>query len=145
MCRWYTDDCSELPVVLLSEKAYQTTLSVNKKTREGNEKNRDNAYISTGLYLLNPDYSYKMTTRGEDGSKNTNYTSAEIQEHSKKPLTDYDIQTFLREWFAGNENCDFNNELKYSNRFLLHGRPQLGKTGVLLQVSLRSELCTINQ
>ena len=134
ICRWYTDESSKLPTVLLSAKAYQTTLSVNKKTRDGNEKNRDNAYISTGLHLLNPDYPYKMIARAEDGSKNNNYTSAEIQEISKKPRTDFDIQTFRSEWYAGIENCDFQNKNKYSNRFLLHGRPQLGKTGVLLQV-----------
>ena len=124
-CRYR--DASKLPTVLLSEKAYRTTLSVNRKTREGNEKNRHNAYISTGLHLLNPDYSYKMTTRDKDGSKKFQYTSAEIQEPAQKPLSDFDIQKFREEWIASHKNCDFENKNKYANRFLLHGKPQLGK------------------
>ena len=53
---------------------------------------------------------------------------------SKKPVDDHDIAKYSSSWCAGKKHFDYENSNRYANRFLLYGRPQLGKTGVLLHV-----------
>ena len=42
---------------------------------------------------------------------------------------------FQENWKAGKDHCDLENQKTFQNRYLLIGRPQIGKTGVFLHVA----------
>ena len=73
---------------------------------------------TSGVFQLPPDYSNKMTLR-----PNRTFQSS-------LPRNDFELQVYSSHWKAGAQHCDYDNVegKKYQNRFLLFGRPQLGKT-----------------
>ena len=46
----------------------------------------------------------------------------------KYPENETDLKIYREKWIAGKEHYDFKNKTKFKNRYLLYGRPQLGKT-----------------
>merc|ERR1712016_8271 len=79
-----------------------------------------------GIRTLDPDYPGKMVNQ----QKKTTV--------QKKPQYDGDFAPYLKYWGPGKNNMDQNNQIqeKSNNRFLLYGRPQIGKTGAFLHLIL---------
>ena len=111
-CRYTSPGSDEppLPTVLVSIAAEQQLKEVRNLRRRRNKP--------TGVYLLNPDYRNFMVP-------------AERREY---PQSDFDLKPY-RKWIAGKDHCDNGNTEEFSNRYLLIGRPQIGKTGVFLHLA----------
>lgn len=117
-CRWASDE-SELPIVLLSKPFFKLL----KKGRNDN---------SRGLLLCEPDRTDKMLQ----------HKKGKIGGDSAYPTHDNEFATecYRNHWRA--KSCHFDDGGKKSDgwcdnprRFLLFGRPQIGKTGVFLHLA----------
>ena len=140
-CRWKSDDDPPLPTVLLSHPAKEQLLKNIRRTRNLNRK-----YHTSGIHLLSPDYSTKMRLPARSARENKEMEHEDEDEVEDEPNVpssgkgfprdDNDLKPY-RHWWAGKEHCDHKNTEaeKDKNRFLLYGRPQLGKTGVFLQLT----------
>ena len=51
------------------------------------------------------------------------------------PTSDFDLEPYRKKWKATEDSCDLGNEETCKNRYMLIGRPQIGKTGVFLTIS----------
>ena len=51
------------------------------------------------------------------------------------PTSDFDLKPYRQRWEAAEKSCNFQNEETYPNRYILFGRPQIGKTGVFLHLA----------
>ena len=131
---------SMLPRLLLSSELKKITLETNKrKTRSDTTSGKDRKRFKTsGLFNITPDFNNKMRF-SKKGKKSEALVEGDesgegiLPLSSRKPMDDHDIRSYSSHWAAGRNHYDFENSEKYANRFLLYGRPQLGKTGVLLQ------------
>ena len=105
-----TDDGPPLPTVLLNTSAENQLKSIRIT--------RGTTGFTSGVFQLPPDYSNKMTLK-----PNRTFQSS-------LPRNDFELQVYSSHWKAGVQHCDYDNVegKKYQNRFLLFGRPQLGKT-----------------
>ena len=74
-----------------------------------------------GVYLLTPDYP--------------KYMKNEKTRYKKFPESEFDLGVYQANWKAGKDHCDLENQKTFQNRYLLIGRPQIGKTGVFLHVA----------
>ena len=50
------------------------------------------------------------------------------------PKDDLDLTPY-KSWIAGKEHCDYGNIGQRGNRYLLVGRPQIGKTGAFMHLA----------
>ena len=84
----------------------------------------------TGVYKLNPDYKHFMKPDGKSRSEAECY-----------PSSDFDLAPYRRRWIAWmrglKKSCDFGNEETCRNRYMLVGRPQIGKTGDFFRLFLK--------
>ena len=100
-------------------------------------------FKTSGLFHITPDFNNKMRLQNPKKGKKSDSLVREDDEgaegilpsSSKKPVDDHDIKTYSSHWWAGTKHYDYENLERHSSRFLLYGRPQLGKTGVLLQTA----------
>ena len=113
--RYKTSDGPPLPTVILNIKCEEQIRGNKYKLRGSLEKD------TTGVYKLDPDYRDKMKPKSEAGN-------------AVYPKNDLDLKPYFNHWIAGKDHSDYKNQNKFNNRFLLYGRPQLGKTGVFLQL-----------
>ena len=106
---------------------------------------RRGQFKTSGFYSMKPDYENKMIE--DPDAKKKRKVKSKSKAHSNdenndeidtkgKPKNDYDLETYSRGWIAGSDHYDKKNTIysKYQNKYLLYGRPQLGKTGVYLQI-----------
>ena len=115
--RYKTSDGPPLPTVLLNIKCEEQIRGNKYKLRGSLEKD------TTGVYKLDPDYKDKMKSKTVAGNE-------------VYPKNDLDLKPYFQHWVAGKDHVDSKNQgnKKFKNRFLLYGRPQLGKTGVFLHL-----------
>ena len=78
---------------------------------------------ATGVYKLKPDYAHFMKPVEKGRRKAEEY-----------PSSDFDLDPYRRKWIASEKNCDLGNKETCGNRYMLVGRPQIGKTGVFLHL-----------
>ena len=78
---------------------------------------------ATGVYKLKPDYAHFMKPVEKGRRKAEEY-----------PSSDFDLDPYRRKWIASEKNCDLGNKETCRNRYMLVGRPQIGKTGVFLHL-----------
>ena len=74
-----------------------------------------------GVYLLKPEYEKYMVN--------------EKKRYKKFPESDFDLTVYQKHWNAGKKHYDLENSKTFNNRYLLIGRPQIGKTGVFLHIA----------
>ena len=79
---------------------------------------------ATGVFKLKPDYDHFMKPV-EKGKRDAGIY----------PASDFDLDPYRRKWKATEKSCDLENEETCKNRYMLIGRPQIGKTGVFLAIS----------
>ena len=127
-CRYKNSD--DLPTILVSRVA---STEIFPRKRESRKRlttilnNSSQSYVETsgvadsnGVHKLTPDYPHYM--KHIKGTK------------KNKPCDDLDLSPY-KSWFAGKRHCDKGNLETYKNRYLLVGRPQIGKTGAFLHLA----------
>ena len=132
-CRYKSPEEDQmLPTILVS--------SVLKKILENSNKRKTRAeseitvqWKTSGLYNLYPDVNNKMRSDNNKGKKRDKDVFLLLLE--KRPKDDHDLSAYSKYWNAGHNHFDYQNNEKCENRFLLQGRPQLGKTGVVLHLA----------
>ena len=110
-CRYKCEGDPPLPTVIVSKEAEQQLHTVKKLRKQRNKP--------SGVYLLDPDYRKFMQPSGRKDFPNS--------ESDLKPY---------QKWIACGSHWDVGNTSTADNRYLLVGRPQIGKTGVFLQLAL---------
>lgn len=110
-CRYKCEGDPPLPTVIVSKEAEQQLHSVKKLRKQRNKP--------SGVYLLDPDYRKFMQPSGRKDFPNS--------ESDLKPY---------QKWIACGSHWDVGNTSTADNRYLLVGRPQIGKTGVFLHLAL---------
>ena len=119
-CRYVVEGDPPLPTVLVSHAA-RTQLQDHERRVL---RNRQRQKKATGVFKLNPDYPKVMKPAG--GGRRTEL---------EFPTSDFDLKPYRQRWEAAEKSCDFQNEETYPNRYVLFGRPQIGKTGVFLALA----------
>ena len=112
-CRYVCPGDPPLPTLVVSKAAEQQLHDVRKLRHKTKNK-------ATGVYKLAPDYPIYMRPSGK--AKET-------------PNSDSDLVPYQK-WRACDKHWDFQNTETADNRYLLVGRPQIGKTGVFLHLAL---------
>ena len=135
-CRYNNaDNKDSLPVILLSSAA--------KKRCQTDQMTRRGQFKTSGFHKMKPDYDNKMIEDPDTKKKRKVKSKSKASRNDEnddeidtkgKPKNDYDLETYSRGWIAGSDHYDKKNTKKSRNRYLLYGRPQLGKTGVYLQI-----------
>ena len=97
--------------MIVSKEAEQQLHNVKKLRKQRNKP--------SGVYLLDPDYRKFMQPSGRKDFPNS--------ESDLKPY---------QKWVACGSHWDVGNTSTADNRYLLVGRPQIGKTGVFLHLAL---------
>ena len=91
------------------------------RQRQGQKK-------ATGVYKLKPDYAHFMKPVEKGRRKADEY-----------PSSDFDLDPYRKKWVASCDSrlasCDLGNKETCRNRYMLVGRPQIGKTGVFLHLA----------
>ena len=115
--RYVNDKDPPLPTVIVSEAAESRLM----ETRHF----RGKAAQHHGVYLLKPE--------------GDNYMVNKKKKLKKYPETDFDLAVYQNHWIAGKDHVDHENDPKnkFPNRYLLVGRPQIGKTGVFLHLGYK--------
>ena len=120
-CRYISPGDPPLPTVIVSAAAESQLVSA-RSTRQ------------KGVYSLNPDYMPKFMQKPKEMCK-TEYSKGSKMEN---PANDFDLAPY-KKYEAGREknteHCDYANKEQLDNRYLLIGRPQIGKTGVFLHLA----------
>ena len=90
---------------------------------------------------MKPDYEKQMLEDPDIKKKRRAKSKSKVDEEDEilttyYPRDDYDLDTYTKYWESGPDHYDSKNKIKkkFENRYLLYGRPQLGKTGVLLEI-----------
>ena len=93
---------------------------------------------TSGFFKMKPDYEKQMFEDPEIKKKRKAKSKSKVEEDevltTYYPRDDYDLKTYTMYWESGHDHYDIKNKKKFGNRYLLYGRPQLGKTGVLLEI-----------
>merc|ERR1711892_271841 len=111
-CRYRLSIEDDLPTILVSKMANKKLHP--RKTRSAFSKEN----TTQGVFTLDPDYNKYM-----------------IPSSAKSiPSNDFDLIPYFS-WKAGKKHCDVDNTTIYKNRYLLVGRPQIGKTGAFLHLA----------
>ena len=111
-CRYECDGDPPLPTVIVSKPAEQQLHDVRKLRQKAKNK-------ATGVYKLLPDYPKYMKPSGRK---------------KETPESDSDLVPYQK-WRACGKHWDVGNTSRAQNRYLLVGRPQIGKTGVFLHLA----------
>ena len=107
---------------MIVSSAAKTQLQELKK-RELRRRERQRK--ATGVFNLKPDYDHFMKPV-EKGKRD---------DPGILPTSDFDLEPYRKKWKATEDSCDLGNEETCKNRYMLIGRPQIGKTGVFLTIS----------
>lgn len=112
VCRYKSKDAESKPLA---------TVVISSACNDIIARNNSGVYSDSCNALL-PHYPDKMLS----GKKN----------HESCPKNDNDLDHYQRYWLPGRKNMDSNNSTKekFANRFLLFGKPQVGKTGCFLHL-----------
>ena len=119
-CRYVAKGDPPLPTVLVSQAAKTQLQDHERRVLRSRQKQKK----ATGVFKLNPDYPKVMKPIG--GGRRTD---------QEFPTSDFDLKPYRQRWEAAEKSCDFQNEETYPNRYILFGRPQIGKTGVFLHLA----------
>ena len=119
-CRYVAEGDPPLPTVLVSQAAKTQLQDHERRVLRSRQKQKK----ATGVFKLNPDYPKVMKPIG--GGRRTD---------QEFPTSDFDLKPYRQRWEAAEKSCDFQNEETYPNRYILFGRPQIGKTGVFLHLA----------
>ena len=101
-----------MPTVIVSGTAERQLHDVKRLRKQRNKP--------SGVYLLDPDYRKYMQPSGRKDF----------------PSSESDLKPYQK-WIACGRHWDVGNASKADNRYLLVGRPQIGKTGVFLHLAFR--------
>ena len=119
-CRYVAEGDPPLPTVLVSQAAKTQLQDHERRVLRSRQRQKK----ATGVFKLNPDYPKVMKPIG--GGRRTD---------QEFPTSDFDLKPYRQRWEAAEKSCDFQNEETYPNRYILFGRPQIGKTGVFLHLA----------
>ena len=115
-CRYKCDGDPPLPTVIVSQAAEKQLLEHDfRYLRQGRFK-------PSGVYKLRPDYQIYMKPSEQGGKEDY-------------PNDESNLRPYQR-WTACGRHWDAGNTESLDNRYLLVGRPQIGKTGVFLHLAL---------
>ena len=115
-CRYKCDGDPPLPTVIVSQAAEKQLLDHDfRYLRQGRFK-------PSGVYKLRPDYQIYMKPSEQGGKDDF-------------PNDESNLLPYQR-WTACGKHWDAGNTEFLDNRYLLVGRPQIGKTGVFLHLAL---------
>ena len=117
-CRYDSSDSSDdLPTILVSKIANEKLLPRKTVKRQSTASSQ----TSNGIYKLDPDYKKYM-----------------LPNKAKKqvPADHFDLSPY-KDWDAGKSHFDCDNPpgKTSKNRYILIGRPQIGKTGAFLRLA----------
>ena len=126
-CRYKTSE--DLPTILVSRVASTEIFPRKRISRKvftildsSSQSYEETVQVTnlSGVHKLIPDYQHYM--KPVKGAK------------KQIPSDDLDLTPY-KSWLAGDKNCDHGNLMTYKNRYLLVGRPQIGKTGAFLHLA----------
>ena len=99
-----------------------------RKTRSGKNK-------ASGVFKLPPDTNKRMVAIKRNKNDIVPGRGETEADSGKLPNNEFDLKPYHSYWEAGQDHYDYGNNVKHQNRFLLFGRPQIGKTGVFLYLA----------
>ena len=116
-------------LIYLKSRNFQVIVSAAAKTQLQDHERRElrqrqGQKKATGVYKLKPDYAHFMKPVEKGRRKADEY-----------PSSDFDLDPYRKKWVASEKNCDLGNKETCRNRYMLVGRPQIGKTGVFLHLA----------